>query len=475
MSPPAPTPTRREVLRRGVGGVVSASSAASLLPFVGCSPKSKPTATPDQPNVLLIMVDDLAPLLGCYGHPLASTPNLDRLAERGALFQNAYCTNPACNPSRASLLSGIRPSTSGVLTNTQDWRTFIDAEQTLPILFQAAGYRTRRFGKIEHSRFAEQNIWDEAYEAPERLRQRTFRLRSANRLIETFQDDPALGRVRWGPDPREDTEQPDYPVIQQALDRDPVSNQPEFLAVGLHRPHLPFIVPQRFFDAIDPQAIALPERRPTHPGPPSIYDSGLRIDQALSDEQRHGLIRAYHACVAYVDDLIGQLLDQLDATNAWDHTVVALTSDHGFLLGEHGLWRKGTLDENALRTPLLIAGPNISAGTRCNDPVSLLDLMPTLCDLAGVHIPNHAEGQSLRPILQGQPDPQRTVTCSLWINPQQIAYAVRSGRYKLTHWGGEYPDQLHDIHTDPTQAHDLALDPTMRQELDRLTALLPNA
>lgn len=469
LSPPL---TRRSVRWATLVAVIAATS---LIGF------ARPAAPP--PNVLFIAVDDLNDWI----EPLkpdapVRTPQMNRLAARGVTFTRAYCVSPECNPSRVSVMTGLRPSTTGVYANASDWRRVLPDAVTLPQHFMAHGYSTAAAGKVFHH--TDPRFHDEAsfqswlpFEAEPLPAQRY------NNLDAAVMPDGSLRRnaptFDWGP-----------PVLpeEQMLDVRSVAfgaeflgrahDQPFFLAIGIFRPHLPYFVPQRYLDAYPPEEIILPvvnaddlddippggrmlRARWTH-----MYDS---IAQAGEAKWREA-IAAYCASIAFVDDQLGQLLDALENSPHADNTIIVLWSDHGYHLGEKAHWTKFVLWERATRVPLIIAGPGVTAGAHCDRPVSLLDLYPTLAALSDLPIPAAVEGNNLVPLLK---DPALD-----WPQPALMTYgpynhAVRSERWRYISYadGGE---ELYDHDNDPQEWHNLAADPQHRAVIAALRQWLPD-
>lgn len=403
------------------------------------------------------MVDDLSVRLGCYGHRLVKTPNIDALASSGVRFEQAHCASPLCNPSRASLLSGLRPTTTGVLRNSQDWREHISADQTLPSRFRAAGYEAVRLGKFEHARFSMPELWDRAWDVSREARRAEALHPRLDGLGISFGESKYLARLRWGP-----LDVPDEALIDgdlakhAAVEMQDRSGGPTFTVVGFRRPHLPFVAPRKYFDLYDPADIVLPD-----PPPDDLADVPLAAgvhdtveDRLLDPDQKRAVIRAYYAAVSYVDACVGQVLNTLDTTGQRENTVVALCSDHGYLLGEHRQWRKGALFEEATRAPLIISGPGVRPGVVA-EPTELIDLHATLLDLAGLKVPNQLESKSLKPVLQRRElgsGYARTVSAT----DEVVGRSIRSQHWRYTQWGSAEAAELYDHRTDPQEHHNLA-------------------
>ena len=431
----------------------------------------------EKPNVLFIAIDDMNDWVGCLGgHPDTLTPHLDRLAARGTLFTNAHCQAPICNPSRTSVMYGLRPSTSGIYTNGPlPWKVpALDRYSTLPRWFARHGYHTACAGKLYHSSQLPDGDFDAVGPRPgQRLPDRDERLRT---------DLPKGAAALWdfGPQSYDDHLFQDHAVATWAIEqlgRDP--GKPFFLAVGFYRPHVPFYAPQRIFDDLPVNEVDLPNvkaddwddipriaREVTFnkaPPPHSWFvDNGAWPDA----------VQAYLACIRWTDEQIGRLLDALDASALAENTIVALYSDHGFHLGEKDRWTKFSLWERSTRVPLILCAPGLPAGQRCDHPAELLSLYPTLLELCGLSANPHLEGRSLVPLLRDASAdwPHHALTTHGRDN-----HAVRSHRWRYLryHDGSE---ELYDMQADPDEWDNLAADGFSEEEaavVARLSASLP--
>jgi uncharacterized sulfatase len=421
-------------------------------------------------NVLFIAVDDLNCATGTDGHPLVRTPNLDRLAARGVRFSRAYCQYPLCNPSRTSLLSGRLPDSTRIFDNNTPPRQYLGKDVVfLPEHFGVNGYFTARAGKIAHGRYEDHVRWSVTGRPGKAKR---------NQVAEVLQ--PKQGgamKISWRATNRNDEDEPDgrtARLIAQRMEKN--RDRPFFLAAGFKKPHLPFVAPRKYFDLYPLERIALPkERADVRKGVPAVAFTRTKGDEAMTDKDKKEAIRAYYACVSFVDAQLGVLLDALDRLKLWDSTVVVFFSDHGFLLGEHGgLWRKMCLFEESVRVPLVVAAPGKKAGAVCGRVVELLDLYPTLCELCHLKAPEGLQGTSLVPLLE---DPK-----AAW--KRQAAYtvvsrgkgllgrSVRTQRHRYTEWGGADRAELYDHDRDPHEQVNLANQPEHRKLLEQMRRLL---
>ena len=426
---------------------------------------------PNRFNVLFLAVDDMKDWVNCLGgyEGTVHTPHIDRLARRGMLFTNAHCASPKCAPSRAAIMTGLRPSTTGLYDNGHWWLPNLPDVVTMPVHFRAHGYRVVGAGKIFHHTAGNNppNQWDDFF----RL---TFRndpwFRGATLNYPWSRHEPyprefpysgvaGLGHENdWGalgiPErEHDDTLSADYAV--QFLEK--AQDTPFFLACGLFRPHLPWYVPQKYFDLYDLDHIVLPEVHANDLD--DVPAEGLKFARAGRSDfeaiQKAGkwkhAVRAYLASITYADHQVGRILDALDHSAYAQNTIAVLWSDHGWHLGEKQHWHKTTLWEEATRVPLIIDVPGVAPG-ECHRPVSLLDLYPTLNDLAGLNPITTHDGVSLTPLLR---DPEAAWDRPAVIESKSHNAAVRSDRYRYIRYkdGGE---ELYDHDNDPHEWTNLA-------------------
>jgi uncharacterized sulfatase len=441
-------------------------------------------------NVLFIAIDDLNCNVGCYGHPFAKTPNIDRLARRGIRFDRAYCQVALCNPSRTSLLSGRRPDVTRVYDNSTPPRTTLGPVVFLPEYFRAHGYFTARVGKIAHGNFESAVAWDVAEDRRGRVRKGTS---------EGGGDDggrPKNGAAGatpvfdWKPSNAADADHVDgqtalriVELLRQHRDR------PFFIGAGFHKPHLPWIAPRKYFEMFPRQSVLLPdEPRDVRRQIPPFALITTRPDGAhLSDDEKLDGIAAYTACTAFVDAQIGIVLQAVDELHLWDNTVVVLWGDHGWHLGDHGgMWGKLSVFEVAARVPLIVFAPGKQAGVVSPRLVELIDLYPTLVELCGVPAPGDQEGTSFVPLLQDPNRPWKKAAFTQVLRgkaDKQVARqggppegvmgrSVRTERFRYTEWGGPAVAELYDHDRDPHELHNLASDPEHRQTIAELQRVL---
>ena len=458
----------------------------------------------DQPNVLFIAADDLRNDLNCYGATHISTPNFDRLAEESVIFDRAYCQQAVCHPSRASLMTGKMPDTIGVTNLYSDLRVASPDVVTLPQHFRGHGYIAESYGKIYHAAHGhngDPGSWSvpphrfkggEQYVIPENRE-----MRSANRakLAKAEAAGESLGGPKNGPvfERAADSysEYRDGAMMLDArkgLRRLAEGSDPFFLAVGFSKPHLPFNAPEEFWKLYEG---ANEPKLPGNPYPPSGVTqysmhtngelrsyAGVPWDGNISDELTMDLRQGYYACVSYIDSLLGDLLGDLDSQGLREDTIIVFWSDHGFKLGEHGLWHKHTNFELDCRVPFMISAPGYRDGQRSGSLVELVDLFQTLCDLAGLPIPADLEGSSLRPVLKNPERSIRPYAQSQYPRGRNImGYTIKTDRFRYIEWtemdsGNVVAEELYDHYIDGEENINQARNPSYRSELPRLSAWL---
>ena len=444
--------------------------------------------TQKQPNVLLILCDDLCCALGCYGDTTAISPHIDTLAARGQRFARAYCQYPLCNPSRASLLSGRRPSQTKVRDNEKHFRDVDPKVVTLPQAFRQAGWQSERIGKLYHYGVPSQIGTDGLDDPPSwnAVFNPKGRDVADEKKIFSLRPGEFGGTVSWLAADGDDAEQTDGIGAAQAVRRleEFAQNQkPFFLAVGFYRPHTPYVAPQAWFEKHPLSGVHLPEVPQDHDAllPPAAIKSRKAEQSRLTGRLGREALQAYRASVSFVDAQVGIVLDSLERLALTDNTIVVFTSDHGYHLGEHGLWQKRSLFEESARVPLIIAGPKAvgKAGAVCQHTVELIDLMPTLCDLASVPVPAGADGRSLVPMLgthqgeQALPAVENHPAFTEVVHGKVRGISLRNQRYRYTLWNGSKEGrQLYDHDCDPGELLNLADRPEHRDTVATLDAEL---
>lgn len=476
-------------------GVVAPIGVLLIAPLLAAAQAGEQGQAPSRVNVLFIAVDDLRTELGCYGVPAVQSPNIDRLAARGTVFDRAYCQQAVCSPSRTSLLTGCRPDTTRVYDLQTHFRKTLPDVVTLPQHFKDHGYFTRSVGKIFHGGLDDARSWSKP---PARAGRPMYALPENKSLVarktaaaagKEFATPSARYNAMTGPAVEcadvSDSTYSDGAIADAAIEMlREARDQPFFLAVGFLKPHLPFIAPQKYWDLYDREAIP-PAPNPFPPRDvPSIalsnwgelraYD-GIPPQGPLSDEQAQTLKHGYYACVSYMDAQLGRVLDELDRLGLRERTVVVLWGDHGWKLGEHGEWCKHTNFENDTRAPLICAAPGQkSAGRHSAALVEFVDIYPTLCELAGLPSPTHLEGTSFAPLLDAPDRPWKRAAFSQYPRGRGVmGYSMRTDRYRFTRWmnreGEEIARELYDHQSDPQENVNLADRSDTAQRVAELT------
>jgi arylsulfatase A-like enzyme len=423
----------------------------AVLIFALCSGGVAAAQPPGKPNVLFIVVDDLNDWVGHLGgHPQSATPNLDRLARRGVRFTRAYAPVSVCNPSRAAILSGMRPSTTGVYDNTIDWRPIVPEPRMLTAQFRNAGYWVAGTGKVPH--YLRESDWDEFVKSRDGFERRPGdTLHDAS--VNDVEDDAMLDHrnVTW--------------AVEQ-LGR--THEKPFFLAVGLTKPHLPWNVPRKYYERFPVSTIELPPNRPDDLE--DVPPEGVRLTRLPkhpgSDESDHERIlradrwketvQGYLAAIAFMDGQVGRLVDALDASPHAQNTIVVLWGDNGWHLGEKLHWRKQTLWEEATRVPYLWVAPGVTKpDSVCDTPVDLMTIYPTLMDLAGLPTPDHVEGPSIRKLLVEPATSMRRPALTTYLFKN---HALRSARWRYIRYH-DGTEELYHTERDPNEWKNLAGDP----------------
>ncbi|MBI3279950.1 MAG: sulfatase [Acidobacteria bacterium] len=456
----------------GLKGTHQITARARLaLPFAMAAPRLLLGQQRAKPNLLLVAVDDLNTDIGCYGHAMVRTPNIDRLARRGVRFDRAFCQYPVCNPSRTSLLSGRYPETTGIFDNRTNPRTHLkDDALFLPEYLRRNGYFTARVGKIYHDGMDGPEDWDVSLNP-----------RPASSLGRTGEGRNLTGGkfafFEWRAAEGGDEDQPDGLIAAEAVrllgeKRD----RPFFVAVGLRKPHDQYIAPKKYFEPYPLDRIA---------GPPGPADDEADIPPAAYPPVRHNLgalegrefRRAYYACISFMDAQLGKVLDALDRSPAARNTVVIFFSDHGLHLGEHGWWNKVTLFDRSIRVPLIIAAPGMeNRGAACSRPVELIDLYPTVTEMVGLRQPAGLEGRSIASLLANVEAPWARPAYSVVTRSGRLGRSIQTARFRYTEWDeGRLGIELYDHNQDPHEYRNLASDSDYASHVRELKALLGKA
>ena len=420
-----------------------------------------------KPNVLFIAVDDLNDWINVMGGsptPI-KTPNFDRLAARGMLFTNAHCAAPACNPSRTSLMTGLRPSSTGIYHNPMPWRPVLPKAVTIPQHFMQHGYTALGAGKIFHGGFDDDASWNAYFKKGGDPQPKAKSVSGLNK-----------GHFDWGPVDAKDEEMNDYRVVSWCIEQlEKKRDKPLFLACGIYRPHLPWYVPQKYFDMYPLKDIKVPSvpKDDLNDVPPTgrriARPEGDHAAVTKNDQWKHA-VQGYLASITFADAQLGRLLDALDKSPAKDNTIIVLWGDHGWHLGEKEHWRKFALWEEAARVPMMIIAPGVTkAGSRCERPVNLIDIYPTLIELCGLDKRKELEGVSLMPLLKD--------VDANWDRPSLTTHgrnnhALRSERWRYIRYA-DGSEELYDHENDPQEWKNLAKDSQYAQVKADLAKWLP--
>ncbi|NNE91647.1 MAG: sulfatase, partial [Verrucomicrobiales bacterium] len=445
-----------------------------------------PVVAVAKPNVLFVVADDLNCAVGPYGDAAAHTPNLDRLAERGLTFERAYCQQAVCNPSRSSFLTGLRPQTVKVDDLRKYFRDTAPNGKsivTLPQHFKNHGYFCQNIGKLFHNMGDTQDR--QSWSMDEVL------FRGTHAMDTVFANRPHKEKPPFKAPVTEDHDVPDTAyrdgqianlAVAFLLDH-AESEQPFFLAVGFWRPHLPFVAPKRYWDFFDPGKIPMPDPATA---PDEVPEIAMHISREIrgyghtpkerdfTEEEIRHYRHGYYAAIAFLDAQLGEILDALEESGKAEETIVVFTSDHGFHIGEHSLWGKTSNFELDARVPLIISAPGKAAGRKTKALAELVDLFPTLADLAGIgkDLPKNLEGVSLAPVMDDPAESVKTAAFTEHPHPfygsrsnwQAFGYSVRTDHWRFTEWraveGGEVvARELYDHEADPLETKNVAADP----------------
>jgi arylsulfatase A-like enzyme len=418
------------------------------------------------PNVLFISVDDLRDWVGYLGRNAQTlTPNIDKLAARGMIFTRSYCAAPVCNPSRAALMSGLRPSSTGVYDNGDNFAKFIPEAITLTTQFRLAGYYVCGAGKIFHNSVYRSGEWDD-------------HLKKADRQSEDQPNQVKAGKLDITPFNCRDEDMPDHQFVSYGLEQlNRKHDKPLFVAVGLIKPHLPWSVPKKYYERFPLETIQLPPYKEDDLD--DLPPIGLKMARGNGDHAailREGTnswkmaIQGYLACINFCDTMVGRLVDGFDKSPVATNTIICFWSDHGWHLGEKHHWRKFALWEEATRSPFIWVVPGLTKpNSRCGRTVDFMSIYPTLTDLCGIPTPKHVQGESIRGLLANPQMP--------WAKPAITTYhymnhAIRSEGWRYIRYsdGGE---ELYNELTDPNEWTNLAKQSEFSSKKAELSQWLP--
>ena len=482
---------RRDFLRMvSAGAVAAASSVSRLLPGAFAVEAAKRKL-----NVLFVAVDDLRPELGCYGHPMILSPHIDKLAAVGMVFERAYVQQAVCAPSRASLLTGTRPDTTRIYNLTTPVRKQMPTVLTLPQHFRNHGYETASVGKIYHHHNDDNGLgWSTpAWHPSGPWQGRGYRSPEA---IAAMKEHDATNPKKKGIGPAFDAADvpdngyPDGVTADKAVEelrRLKAAGKPFFLAVGFYKPHLPFNAPKRYWDLYDRAKIEVPANRRWPKDMPAMAGTnwgelrqytGIPRQGNLPDEQAKELIHGYYACVSYMDAQFGRVVAELERLGLRDTTIIVLWGDHGWKLGEYSAWCKHTNFELDTHAPVVLSVPGQkNAGKKTKALVEFVDIYPTLCEAAGLPLPDHLEGTSMMPLLDDPGRPWKKAAISQYPRGKLMGYTMRTDRWRYTEWRDRRTKQpvareLYDHESDPGENTNVASRSEHRDTVERLSQTL---
>lgn len=439
-----------------------------------------------RPNILFIIVDDLRQELNCYGKSQIISPNIDRLAKRGVLFTNSYCNAPVCGASRASFLTGVRPSKNRFLIANTWADKDLPGHLSLPRYFKQNGYTTLSLGKVYHFPQDDINAWSVPPSQKLWPSYSNYVNKDDIELAKKAENDDVEGQrgpaFEIGEEPNEYLYKDGWLAKNtvDVLDTLKHKNEPFFLAVGFSKPHLPFVAPKKYFDLYKRENIKLasnqfvpkdaPEQAIVNSGELRQQYTGVPKDRILPDDYAISLRHAYYASISFVDAMIGEVLNKLDETGMADNTIVVLLGDHGWNLGEHTIWGKHNTFETALRAPLIISAPALSKNIKSSSIAEFVDVYPTLVELSGLNIPNHCQGTSLVPILKNPKAITKDGMFAFW----RGAECVHTKKYAYTEWydpktKAVSQKMLYDLEADPNENTNVAYQPQYQKVVEELS------
>lgn len=459
----------------------------AMLFFMAVGSKAQSNAAHKRYNVLFIAVDDMNNDLGLYGNKVVSSPSLDKFASEAVAFSHAYCQYPLCSPSRSSVLTGLRPDSTRVFDLHYHFRQGLPYVVTLPEMFRLNGYYVARVGKMFHygnpgdigtNGLDDKISWTERYN-PAGLDKTALEIDIIN-----FTPKRGLGSsLAYYDDPKGTDEQhTDGKVADRAIElmkKHGHGKEPFFIGAGFYKPHCPWITPKKYFDLYKNKKIKVPrvddKTKASYP-PLALASTRPWPDFGVTRAQAKQSKLAYFAAISFVDAQIGRVLHALDSLGLKDSTIVVFWSDHGYQLGEHGLWFKRSLFEESTKCPLIIAYPGMkTAGKVCAKPVELLDIFPTLIHLTGMKMPDNIQGYSLTPLLENVQDTQwnHPAYSQVYRHGKIPGYSVRTERWRYSEWAfGKQGVELYDENNDPHEMHNLASDPKYADVVKKLKGML---
>ncbi|MCF8392129.1 MAG: sulfatase [Bacteroidales bacterium] len=444
---------------------------AGLSSCVGSNDKKDSSRVEKKPNVLFIVVDDLTTTLGCYGHPIVKTPNIDKLAAMGVQFDHAYCNYSVCNPSRSSFLTGMKPETTTILDNRKTLQSVIGDWVSLPALFRQNGYYTMNLGKIYHTIKEEDNDykgWDEIYDF------KATELGEKGERRNMTED--VLKWCWWMAAEGEDEDQGDGQIAKKAVEFIKSDHEkPFFLAVGLHKPHDPFIAPKKYFEMYPLEDCTPPE---LPEGWEPVYKHSLpgetTIFNKFTDRERREFLRSYYACSSFMDAQVGKVMNALEESGQLENTLIFFFGDHGYHLGEHNWWNKVTIYQNGTKAPFIVAGPNVAEGVRSQSMFEFIDIYPTLAEASGLDsLPEYLEGKSFAEVLQYPSLDFRSEVRAVVRRGDMLGRTVKNKKWRYIEWDeGKKGRELYDEENDPVEYFNLAESPEYQEVVAEMKGLL---
>ncbi|MDA7917000.1 sulfatase [Akkermansiaceae bacterium] len=404
-----------------------------------------------QKNVLFFFIDDLRPELGCYGQKGIRSPHIDALATEGVLFERAYCQQAICAPSRISMLSGQYPDSTGIDDLWTPLRKVQPDAMSMPRYFKERGFVTASFGKVYHHQRDDKKYWTEHLDRPgvkyaskevqesmERRKQKALKNGATALEASSASKGPAVEMAEVDDDLYQDGA-----VAVQAIESlRKNKDRPFFICVGLAKPHLPFAAPKRYWDLYQREQFSVPDRKLPEGSPELAFTQwnelrsyqGVNKEGPLSDELTRELKHGYAACVSYADAQVGRVMEELERLGLRENTIVVLWGDHGYKLGDHGLWCKHTNLELDTRVPFIVSAPGFLKGKRSKSLVEMVDVFPTLAKLTGGKVPESCDGKSLEPVLKSPAEKFRSFALSRYPRGSTIGYSMRTERWRYTEW-----------------------------------------
>jgi len=470
---------------------VSGLLLAVVLTITGSRPSLAAENAAQPPNVLLICIDDLKPLLGSYGDATAKTPHLDSFAKRSVLFEAAYCNQAVCSPSRNTLMTGLRPQTLGIYDLATHFRVGAPDAVTVAQHFRDNGYETHGLGKILHTGHGntdDATSWSVPHWNPKVAQ---YQLKESQAGKRASKNGPR-GTATESADVTDDA-YADGQIANEAVQRIDAAakadGKPFFIAVGFLKPHLPFVAPKTYWDLYDPATLPMPQVTEPPKDAPSYAPqfggelrqySDMPLSGPISSADTRHLIHGYYAATSYTDAQIEKVLKALDESGAADNTVIVVWGDHGWHLGDHGMWCKHTNYEQAARIPVLVAAPGCAAGHKTNSLIETVDIYPTLCELAHLPVREGLDGISFASILKNPSATTRNSVIHVYPRGSRLGRAIRTERYRMVEWKAPEDSadtaefELYDYQTDPLETVNIAASqPAVLKDMQAILATHP--